>query len=155
MSNLTEQLINLLQKTFAVDQGIDLSKVTDKEVTDSDIVMKAFDDDQRLVLGVVLEPETFDLHKDIYSAQEVLKAQVNFNKHCMQANLGHDVNTDELQITKSFILEIDAFIGDQAVKEGTWLMEMHVSNDDVWKSVKDGGFTGFSVGGAAYHEDLD
>ena len=152
MSKFTEAL-EVVFKHFSpaemppVREGVD-------ETTDADIIMKKFDEEERKVLGVVLEPDTFDLHKDIYSIEEVLKAQTNFNKHCMQPNLNHDENTDEIDITKSFIIEVDAMIGDQPVKEGSWLMEMHIPDDQMWEDVKKRDFTGFSIGGSAKVEDI-
>jgi len=43
---------------------------------DSQMIMKKVDTEQRLILGVVLEPDAFDLHNDIYSADEIRKASI-------------------------------------------------------------------------------
>jgi len=152
--NKIADLLSTLATLINGDAPENPIKEDQPKVTDSDILMKAFDEEERLVLGVVLEPDTFDLHKDIYDAVEVRKAQENFNKNCMQANLGHVANVDDIQITKSFILEVDAHIGEQPVKAGSWLMEMHVPSDAAWQEVKEGGFTGFSIGASARVEDI-
>lgn len=121
------------------------------------VVMKKVDEEQRLVLGVVLEPDAFDLHNDIYSIEEVAKACQNFNTFCMQGNVEHIINVgaDSLAITKSFILPVEAMIGEQPVKAGSWVMEMKVANDTLWDMVKSGDFTGFSIGGKASVEDIE
>jgi len=119
------------------------------------VVLKKVDADQRLILGVVLEPDAFDLHNDIYTADEVRKACENFNANCMRGNVEHLVNTDSLVVTKSFILEVDATIGEQVVKAGSWLIEMKVNNDELWELTKSGDFTGFSIGGKARIEDIE
>jgi hypothetical protein len=153
MSRLEDTINAVLSFASKEDESSKVVK-SDEETKNSDIIMKQFDEDERLVLGVVLEPETQDLHMDIYSSVEIRKAQENFNEHCMQGNLEHIANTDELVITKSFIMEVDSHIGEQPVKEGSWIMEMYVSNEATWKSVKEGGFTGFSIGCSALHEDV-
>lgn len=122
---------------------------------DKSIVMKKVDSDQRKILGVVLEPDAFDLHNDIYSAEEVRKACENYNANCLRGNVEHLINTDKLVVTKSFVLEVDATIGDQPVKAGSWLMEMKVNDDTLWDMVKSGDFTGFSIGGKAAIEDIE
>lgn len=121
----------------------------------SSVVMKKVDTDQRLILGVVLEPDSFDLQNDIYSAEEVRKACENFNTHCMKGNVEHLITTEKLIITKSFILEVDAHIGEQFVKSGSWLMEMKVNDDELWSLTKSGEFGGFSIGGKATVEDIE
>lgn len=40
-------------------------------------------------------------------------------------------------------------MGGQKVVKGTWCMAMHVLDDGIWKRCKDGGLTGFSIGGSA------
>ena len=117
--------------------------------------MKKVDSEQRKILGVVLEPDSFDLHNDIYSAEEVRKACENYNTNCLRGNVEHLVNTDKLAVVKSFILEVDATIGEQPVKAGSWLMEMKVNDDTLWDMVKSGDFTGFSIGGKAAIEDIE
>ena len=73
----------------------------------------------------------------------------------MRGNVEHLVNTDKLVVTKSFIFEVDATIGEQVVKSGSWLMEMKVNDDVLWDLTKSGDFTGFSIGGKAVVEDIE
>jgi hypothetical protein len=150
---------NLLEKTisaiFKAALGENKTGLNPDGSTKPGMVYKQFQEDEQLVLGVVLQPEVEDLHKDIYSAEEIAKAAKSFDEHCNQGNLEHMINTDDLEVTKSFILPVDAVIGEQEVSEGSWVMEMKVHSEDLWQSVKDGNFTGFSVGCGAYHEDLE
>lgn len=145
-------MIEILKK-FASD--LNKALVDAEKAPESQLIMKKVDSDQRLILGVVLEPDAFDLHNDIYSADEIRKACDNFNTHCMRGNVEHLVNTDKLVVTKSFILEVDATIGEQVVKSGSWLMEMKVNDDVLWDLTKSGDFTGFSIGGKAVVEDIE
>lgn len=127
------------------------------------IVMKKVDEEQRTITAVVLEPnpleegQTNDLHNDYYTAEEVAKACESFNKHSRQANLEHEINVTEevCEIVKSFILPVPAKIGDQDVKEGTWIQVWKIHNDELWQMVKDGSFTGFSIGCVADVEVIE
>lgn len=149
---LVQAALDLL--TLAIGPSTEAPLIPAEGIKDSDLVMKKVNEEEQLVLGVVLEPETVDLHNDIYSADEIRKACDNFNTSCMQGNIDHEYNTDDLEITKSFVLEVDAKIGDQDVKEGSWIMEMHVKKEEDWKKVKNGDFTGFSIGGFAQVQDI-
>jgi hypothetical protein len=35
------------------------------------------------------------------------------------------------------------------VKKGTWLLAVHVDDDELWKQVRDGSLAGFSIGGVS------
>lgn len=122
---------------------------------DDKVVLKALDEEQRLFLGVVLEPEEYDLHKDIYSAEEIRKACDSESQY-LQSNVQHSVqvDTDVMEVTKSFIQEVEAIIGDKVIKEGTWLREAKIHNDDLWEAIKDGEFTGWSIGCTAKCNDV-
>ena len=126
----------------------------------SKIYIEKHNEDERLVLGVVLEPtssDTPDLHNDFYEAEEVSKACENFNTYCMNTNVEHvfQLPDDSATITKSFIMPVDCCIGDQEVKEGTWIQEWKIHSEDLWAMVKSEDFTGFSIGGTARVEDYN
>ena len=40
-------------------------------------------------------------------------------------------------------------MGGRRVLKGSWVMGVHIIDDALWHSVKDGTLTGFSVGGTA------
>jgi DNA adenine methylase len=59
---------------------------------------------------------------------------------------------DRVKIVESY-LALDALkVGDQEVKKGTWLLGMHVLDDDLWQAVKTGELTGLSIGGSALRD---
>lgn len=130
-----------------------------KEVPDVVEVTKALDDEKRMALFVVLEPDVVDLHGDTYTEAEVEKACNNFNTHCGTANLFHQVETKEADIVQSFISP-STFTLDNGVvvKKGTWLQWWHFpeteTGDLIWKGVKSGDINGVSIGAMATVEDL-
>jgi len=108
------------------------------------------DEDERFVLGVVLEPETVDSQGDIYSAEEIRKSAYRFMAFYQNTGLMHQtLINDSVRIVESYVAPVDCEIGGQAVKKGTWLMGVLVESDELWGAVKAGVFTGFSIGGSA------
>ncbi|MNF36764.1 hypothetical protein D3C85_607380 [compost metagenome] len=123
-------------------------------------VTKAVDDEQRMALFVVLEPDVVDLHGDTYSAEEVEKACNNFNVFCNKANIFHAVETESAKIVQSYISPAD-FTLDTGVEitKGTWLQWYHFpegdeTSDALWEGVKSGDISGVSIGAKALVENL-
>lgn len=127
-------------------------------------VMKALNEEQRRALFVVLEPQevnsTTDLHGDTYTAEEVEKACISFNTHCMKANIFHRVETENAKIEQSFISPAEFTLEDgRVIKQGTWLQWWSFPRDEVgeqlWSLVKSGEINGVSIGATAFIEDLE
>lgn len=147
----TEALSELIEKFF----GGSKQEATPVEVT------KAVDNEERMALFVVLEPDVVDLHGDTYSAEEVEKACNNFNVFCNKANIFHAVETEAAKIVQSYISPAD-FTLDTGVeiKKGTWLQWYHFpvgdeTSDLLWEGVKSGEINGVSIGARALVEKLD
>jgi len=145
-----EKLYDLLEKFFG---GSNEQTEVKPEVT------KAVDVEQRRALFVVLEPETIDLHGDIYSAEEIEKACVNFNIHCSKANLFHQNEIETAKIEQSFISPTDFTLEDgREIKKGTWLQWWYFpdtpESEVLWKGVKSGDINGVSIGCRATVEEL-
>jgi hypothetical protein len=106
--------------------------------------------DERYVLGVVLEPETEDSQKDIYSAEEIRQAAHKFMEAYGSIGLMHKVALGgRVAILESWIAPCDFDLNGQHVKKGTWMLAIRVKDDDLWDAVKKGELTGFSIGGSA------
>ncbi len=106
--------------------------------------------DERFVYGIVLEPETVDAQQDIYSAMEIQTAAHQFMEKFRTIGLMHKgAINDKVKILESFIAPGDFEVDGAPVKKGTWVMAVKVTDDALWKAVKDGDITGFSIGGSA------
>lgn len=106
--------------------------------------------EERYVLGIVLEPDTVDSQGDIYTAETIRKSAYLFMEDYGNVGLQHSgLINDKVKILESWIQRDDATIGGQVVKSGTWMLGVHVLDDDLWAAVKDGRITGFSIGGRA------
>lgn len=146
------------EKTFSkIIKAVSSALGFGKQETD---VIKSLDTEKREALFVVLSPDEVDLHGDIYSEEEVEKACDNFNTHCRQANLLHQIQTDSIAITQSYVAPAN-FTTDKGVeiKKGAWLAKVKFKEDDTvadtaFDLVKQGKLTGLSIGGRATVEDL-
>lgn len=106
--------------------------------------------EERYVLGIVLEPDVVDAQNDTYSADEVRRAEQVFMEQYRHTGLMHREKVDDVvKILESYLAPVDFDLSGTAVKKGTWLMAVHVLDDELWKQVKAGGLTGFSIGGSA------
>lgn len=115
--------------------------------------------EERIVYGVVLEPDTEDSQTDVYSADEIRKTAHGFMEGYRSGNYlahqhdGKDI-TGQLLVLESFIAPVDFEVEGldgtvEKVKKGTWLMATRILDDGLWEDVKKGLVTGYSIGGDA------
>lgn len=106
------------------------------------------DKEKRVVYGIVLEPEVVDSQGDIISAEAIERAAHRFLIESRVIGESHEYLAEAYPV-ESFIAPIDFEMGGQEVRKGTWILAVKVMDDELWQKVKDGEFTGFSVGGYA------
>jgi hypothetical protein len=108
------------------------------------------DEDKQIVFGEVLVPEKEDLHGSLISADEIERAAHLWLARFQDRGQQHDrIVNSKMEIFESYLAPTNLTIGGRKVKKGTWLLMLHVTDDALWKDVKDGKFTGFSMGGFA------
>jgi DNA adenine methylase len=107
-------------------------------------------EDERYVLGVVLEPETVDAQGDVYSADAIAQAA-----HTFMADFGglgwmhRERVNGQVKILETYLAPADFELGGARVRKGTWLLAVRIVDDALWAQVKGGALTGFSIGGSA------
>jgi site-specific DNA-adenine methylase len=110
--------------------------------------------EERYVLGIVLEPETVDAQRDIYSAPEVREAAHRFMADFQNVGLMHrEVVTGRVKILESYVAPAGFELDGTTVKKGTWLLAVRVADDGLWQQIKTGQLTGFSIGGSAVRSE--
>lgn len=114
-------------------------------------LLKGLDpNDERFVLGIVLEPEVVDAQGDIYSAAEIRGAAHRFMEDFGGLGLMHERRVNgQVKVLESYLAPADLSLGDQLVKKGTWLLAVRILDDSLWERVRGGELTGFSIGGSA------
>ena len=137
-----------------VDVELTLSDDT-RNILKRDIPVLKADGDERIVFGIVLEPDVVDAQNDTYNKDEVKKAAHRFMEEFRNIGLQHEqLINEQVRILESYIAPVDFTIGGQAVKAGTWLLKERILSDVLWKAVKDGEITGFSIGGHAIRKPV-
>ena len=107
-------------------------------------------DDERYVLGVVLEPEVIDAQGDIYSPEEIRQAAHRFMEEFGGLGLMHRMRVNgQVKVLESYVSPVDFTVGEVSVRKGTWLLAVRILSDALWEQVKSGELTGFSIGGSA------
>lgn len=113
-------------------------------------VRKSISGELRYVLGVVLEPDVPDLQGDVYDAEVVRKTAWDFMVHFRNVGLQHKgLVNGKVHIVDSFVVPVDLQLGGMHVRAGTWILGLHVVDDELWAGVQNGAFTGLSIGGFA------
>jgi DNA adenine methylase len=107
-------------------------------------------EDERYVLGIVLEPEVVDAQGDIYSAEEIRQAAHRFMEEFGGLGLMHRMQVNgQVKILESYLAPVDFDLGGVRLRKGTWLLAVRILSDELWAQVKDGTLSGFSIGGSA------
>jgi hypothetical protein len=151
---------SVMKSTFDIrkqnDQWLFCGGSSKEEGTPEDFVsILKFDteDDERLVTGIVLEPDEIDTQNDTIGSLAIKETAHDFlAKFNRESELGvqHQVFGEiGVKLVESFIAPVDMDIGGEKVKKGSWVITVKVLSDKVWNSIKSGDLTGFSIGGIA------
>lgn len=111
------------------------------------------DDAKRIVLGPVLVPDEVDLQGEFINADEIEKTAHGFVKGLVYGKVRpgemHKNFEGDIQVVESYLMPCDGIINGRAVAKGTWMLGVHIPDDEVWRKVRTGVYKGFSVGGYA------
>lgn len=117
------------------------------------LITKA-DDPQKLVYGVVYEPEVEDAHGDYMDAETIEKAAHSFMEDYQQIDKQHDFNTGAGKVVESYVAPVDMSIDETTITKGTWVLVTKAS-DELWDDIQKGEFTGYSLAGTAQIEEVE
>lgn len=111
------------------------------------------DEDQRLVYGIVLEPEVVDAQKDVIGEEGIETTAHRFlarYNRGSETGLMHKMFGDiGIDVVESYIAPMTFVMGGEVVRKGSWVLVAKVWDDQVWRDIKEGRLTGFSVAGMA------
>lgn len=103
------------------------------------------DDPQKLVYGVVYEPDVKDAHDDFMTADEIEKAAHGFMQNYQQIDKQHDFEAGAGTVVQSYIAPCDLDVG-ETIAKGSWVL-VTKATDEIWESIQKGEFTGYSLAG--------
>ncbi len=112
-------------------------------------------EEERFVFGVVLVPGEVDAQGETYDAPTVRKAAHSFMENGGFNKIMHKGEpVDGVIVVENTVSnQVERHNGED-FPEGTWFLGVRVRNDNIWKEIKAGSFTGFSMGGTAVRESL-
>lgn len=105
-------------------------------------------DEQKLVYGIVYEPDTVDAHGDFMTAAEIEKAARGFLKDARQIDKQHDFQGGVGEVVESYVAPADFEMNGETIKKGSWVLVTKAS-EEVWEQIKKGEITGYSMAGTA------
>jgi len=122
----------------------------------------AVDEDKRTLIGPALIPdktiprydEATDEEYDVFFSQDTVKLASELymkNNRTNEHTLEHQQPVDGVHVVESWIVEDPEMDKSKAyglsMPKGTWMVRVHVANDEMWGKVKAGEIRGFSIEG--------
>jgi hypothetical protein len=130
----------------------------EKAITHNVRLIKRFEpelEEERFVFGVVLVPGEVDAQGETYTAPTVRKAAHSFMENGGFNKIMHKGEPVEgVVVVENTVSKQVERHNEENFPEGTWFLGVKVRNDEIWKEIKSGSFTGFSMGGTAVRESL-
>ncbi|CAI6223876.1 hypothetical protein NRS6116_01220 [Bacillus subtilis] len=104
--------------------------------------------EQKLVYGIVYEPDTVDAHGDFMTAAEIEKAAHGFLKDAREIDKQHDFKGGVGEVVESYVAPADFEMNGETIKKGSWVLVTKAS-EEIWEEIKKGEITGYSMAGVA------
>ena len=142
------------KKSFSIIKSADNIKPTFQR----QVPILKTDEAKRLVTGVVYEPDVLDAHEEFMTEDSIEKSAHLFLKEFRNVDKQHDFTSGYGEVVESWVAKSEMKLGEEDIKKGTWLMSVHVTDDDTWEGIQKGEITGFSMGGVGErveHEDTE
>lgn len=127
------------------------TEIDDTPVIEKSQVLKSINVEEQKAIEVVYKPDCKDAHEEWMSASTIEKGEASFRNNEVSSNLFHLVETDRFSITKSWLLDKDTDFqvdtNTKTLSKGTWLAEVHYSDNALWELKKSNELGGLSLGG--------
>ena len=101
--------------------------------------------ERQLVYGIVLQPGIIDKQDDMITEEEIEKAAHKYALTPMVVGRGHKKQAKAKPV-ETYIAPVDFELGGQQVLKGSWVMAVKVMDTELWQMIKEGEYTGFSIG---------
>lgn len=137
------------KKTFFLTKSEENSNNFETEVK----VIAKEEGEQKLVYGIVYEPNVEDAHGDAMTAEEIEKAAHYFMKESRNIDKQHNYEAGFGEVVESYVAPADMAIGEQLIQKGSWVLVTKAS-DEIWEAIQKGEITGYSMAGVAEVEEV-
>lgn len=101
------------------------------------------------ILSPVLVPETTDLQGDVISASEIQNAARQWMAHSQAISLMHrrTLGRNQVQVVENYVLLYPQTFGTRRLPAGTWMVGLHVLDEELKDLIRQKKLTGISIGG--------
>jgi len=132
------------RKTFLMSKSEEKNPDVEFDVR----VIKDDNSVQKLLYGIVYEPDTVDAHGDLMSMAEIEKTAHEFNVRYRNIDSEHNLMAGAGEVVESYIAPCDLNINESPVKKGSWVL-VTKATDEIWQDYINGDITGYSMFGIA------
>jgi hypothetical protein len=151
------------KKAVEVPEGVQVSikevkfrkSILDKE--EIQIPIFKVSEEEHIVGGIVYEPMKEDVQGDFATEEEIREACYYFMEHSQKFKLQHKGQpiTQKINILENYIVPEDFVVNKQKVRKGSWMLIIRVLDAGIWKDIKEGKITGFSMAGLARRRKVE
>jgi hypothetical protein len=115
--------------------------------------------EKQIVYGEVLVPDAVDAQGHKITAEEIEKACHWYMENSQKNKVMHKGDYIDSAVVENYIVPQNLeFINPKGEKvivtKGTWMMGTKIYNNDIWKQVKAGELTGYSIGGTGFLDEI-
>jgi len=110
-------------------------------------ILKIYDE-ERIIKGVVLEPDTVDLQDDIILANTIKEACYDYIQNSRIIGYRHQELAKDCSLVECYIADENQYYdNNNMVIKGSMVIAVKVLNDEYWKQIKNEELNSFSIGG--------
>lgn len=142
--------LTLLRTTLSDISSGDAERPPDvipQEIKRSVRIIKG-DSPERIVYGIVMEPDEKDTEGDFQTAEDIEKAAYWFMETAQGIRVTTDENHDDdnfkANLLENYIARTDMLLEGETIKKGSWIQALRLDKD-TWEKVESGELTGFSI----------
>ena len=114
-------------------------------------ITKGAENPERIVMGVVYEPDVEDAQADWANAEDIRKAAFSFMESGQAYKINH-ADDAKINVLESYLAPVDFELEGQVVKAGSWVLGSRIKDDEVWGKIEKGEITGYSMAGVGVRE---
>jgi len=131
------------------------------------------DDEERIVYGIVLEPDVVDSQGDVIDKEEIRKAMHTWMEEYQLISYMHQDSSgnllplsaiepdsspilDSVRVIACFQAPVTYYDPEsgELIREGTWVLGTRIRDPMLWDKIKRGEITGYSIGGEGIREEI-
>lgn len=133
--------------TSNIDRALCRSKLQKRSEKEQPLKLLVKEGDEHIVMSIVYEPEEVDTQGEISSVDEIRKAAYYYMENSQVVKMNHKGNRINASVLENYLAPQELTIAGRVIKAGTWLMTLRINDEYIWKKIKDGELTGFSMAG--------